>query len=143
MRIGNTSGINKAAELRKKKGASSADGSFKNLLDAPEETSAPASLGNAPAVQLSGILALNEALPYPPRVKQQLERGHNLLDELEILRLDLLYGHVTANHALRLTQRIREQHETIDDPKLEDILRSIELRCEVELAKLEAAQRRS
>jgi Class II flagellar assembly regulator len=63
-------------------------------------------------------------------------RGETLLDLLDRLRAGLLAGRVPAAHLVELAGLVRARRGTSGDARLEQIIDEIELRAEVELAKL-------
>lgn len=71
------------------------------------------------------------------------KKGESLLDKLEKIRTALLCGTISNSNIIALSQALREKREPDIDPKLSAILDEIELRVEVELAKLEMAKRSS
>jgi hypothetical protein len=68
--------------------------------------------------------------------KRLLQRGEELLDRLEDIRRGLLLGTIPKSRLNQLAQMVRNKREAGADPELAAILDEIELRAEVELAKL-------
>ena len=64
-------------------------------------------------------------------------RGQVLLDRLDEIRHGLLTGAIPRRTLDELARTAREQKDSATDPHLADILGEIELRAEVELAKLD------
>ncbi|MCB1508640.1 MAG: flagellar assembly protein FliX, partial [Hyphomicrobiaceae bacterium] len=67
--------------------------------------------------------------------RRAIQRGHDLLDSLEGLRADLLAGRVSGERLQRILSLVRRQSGS-GDPKLDEVIADIELRAQVELAKL-------
>jgi hypothetical protein len=63
--------------------------------------------------------------------------GHDMLDQLERLRIGIVGGVVSRADLERIAASIDRQRVRTDDPLLESILDEIELRAKVELAKLD------
>ena len=63
--------------------------------------------------------------------------GHDVLDELERLRIGIIGGVVPRGELERIAASIERRRAQTDDPALEQILDEIELRAKVELAKLD------
>jgi hypothetical protein len=63
-------------------------------------------------------------------------RGDDILERLDEIRRDILAGAVSRARLENLSQMLRTRRATIADPKLLEIIREIELRAEVEIAKL-------
>ena len=66
-------------------------------------------------------------------------RAEALLDRLEGLRRDILFGAVSLTTLTDLTALIDSERAAVDDPELAAILDAVDLRVRVELAKLETA----
>ena len=62
--------------------------------------------------------------------------GDRLLDRLEDIRHGLLIGAIPKENLAVLAQSMRAQRHKSDDPRLNEIIDEIELRAEVEIAKL-------
>lgn len=131
----------KTAEAGKKRKAASADGpNFRAHLqtgsDSVQETAAPA--GTAAISPIQSVLAAQEAGDHEEAdARRELFRhGDDLLDRLDELRHDILTGAVSRNRLENLTRRLRARRSTVTDPKLIEIINEIELRAEVEIAKL-------
>jgi len=137
MRIESNRPLKAAAARRDEKAAASNGGSsFAELLST--ETAA----GAAPAAPVGGslsLLALQEVSDQSTRRRQARARGEALLDGLEELRIGLLSGSMSREKLAGLARTIRSARVSIDDPKLQAVLDDIELRAEVELAKLSVA----
>ena len=65
-----------------------------------------------------------------------LRRGNELLDQLDEIRHALLVGHISRRRLETIAQMVRNRGADTDEPRLKAILDDIELRVEVELAKL-------
>ncbi|TAN78788.1 MAG: flagellar assembly protein FliX [Magnetospirillum sp.] len=68
--------------------------------------------------------------------RRLVRRGEELLDGLEDLRHGLLMGEIPKDKMMVLAQSVRSRRENCGDPRLGALLDEIELRVEVELAKL-------
>jgi hypothetical protein len=107
-----------------------------DALDAPDETAAaeaPASLGGIEA--LLAVQAADDATEREAR-KRLVQRGEDILDKLEEIRHGLLLGEVPREKLTALAESVRAQREACQDPRLAALLDEIELRAEVEIAKL-------
>ncbi len=69
--------------------------------------------------------------------KRLVRRGEDILDQLEEIRHGLLVGGLSQDKLETLAQTVRSSREDCPDPGLGAILDEIELRAEVELAKLQ------
>tara|TARA_B100000686_G_C16618175_1_gene877655 strand:+ start:41 stop:475 length:435 start_codon:yes stop_codon:yes gene_type:complete len=65
-----------------------------------------------------------------------VQYGDQLLDYLDEIKLAILYGAIPKDKLTNLAQILREKRKVCDDPRLNNIIDEIELRVEVEVAKL-------
>jgi hypothetical protein len=103
------------------------------------------SVETAPAVEASSGVTAIDSLLLIQQVDNSAERearrrlvrrGEELLDGLEELRHGLLMGEIPKERMMTLAQTVRNRRENCGDPRLGALLDEIELRVEVELAKL-------
>ena len=101
----------------------------------------PVSAGSAmPLASLSAILTLQSQDEIAAdRRRRATKRGHDLLDALDRLKAALLGGRVAAADLKAIAARLAERNGSTGDPRLDDLLGHIELRAQVELAKIEMA----
>jgi hypothetical protein len=95
-----------------------------------------AAVSSAPLATMDAILALQGEDDPAERRRRHARRGSDLLDGLDRLKAQLLSGRVAAADLKALAARLAERSSTSGDPRLDDIVGQIELRAEVELAKL-------
>ena len=72
----------------------------------------------------------------PEERRRRAKRGAEILDRLEEVRRGLLMGAVPKDRLADLARLVREKREQGADPVISRLLDEIELRAEVELAKL-------
>lgn len=84
------------------------------------------------------VQSMGDATEHESR-KRLIRRGEDILDRLEEVRHGLLMGSVSKDKLEDLAQMVRSRRESCADPRLGAILDEIELRAEVELAKLSRA----
>ena len=101
----------------------------------------PVSAGSAmPLASLSAILTLQSQDEIAAdRRRRATKRGHDLLDALDRLKAALLGGRVAVNDLKAIAARLAERNGSTGDPRLDDLVAHIELRAQVELAKIEMA----
>ena len=68
--------------------------------------------------------------------KKLIKRGYTLLEKLEEIRDALLLGYMSKDKLIETARMVKEHQAESSDPKLQEIMAEIELRVEVELAKL-------
>lgn len=104
--------------------------------DAPAET-VPAH-GLVGLESLLGIQEVGEDGANRRR-RAAAEYGDALLDRLDRLRFDLLEGDPSSASLVALAQALQGERRRSRDPRLDNVLDEIELRAEVEMAKLTRA----
>lgn len=108
---------------------------FSKLL--ARETGQAAGVASASAVAaVDSLLALQEVEDSTQRASRGRKRATDLLDKLEELRHCMLEGEIPADKLNALSRLVQSQRAAVDDPKLAEILDEIDLRAQVELAKL-------
>lgn len=131
--------VNKAKELASGKVKKSSGGAdfFSYLKETAKSDASPVSGMSGIAVadaifaaQLAGGAEERE------RKKKQIKRGFMLLDKLEEIRQALLGGRISVDRLIEISRFVKEQDSGSSDPRLNEIIAEIELRVEVELAKL-------
>lgn len=94
---------------------------------------APAAVGGIQA--LLATQAVDDSLEREER-RRLIAYGEDMLDKLEDIRHGLLLGSIPKDKLISLAQMVRSRRGNVSDPRLAGILDEIELRAEVELAKL-------
>lgn len=82
------------------------------------------------AAQMAGGVEEREAR------RKLLKHGKSLIEKLEEIRGGLLAGHISKDKLIEISRFVKEKHFLVEDERLNDIIAEIELRVEVELAKL-------
>lgn len=97
------------------------------------DTSSPQAIGGLTPVAIAPVFsnALNDDTPTQKHIK----RGYTLLNQLEKIRLDLVAGVIPLRDLRALMETIQARSLTIVDPNLAEIIKEIEIRAAVELAK--------
>ncbi len=135
MKISGPAGPNQVQPRGTAKRGRAGDGSFASALGG--ETPATQSAGNAaPASAIDALLALQEVDDATSGRKRAVRHANDLLDRLDAIRIGLLTGSIPKAQLQQLAQLARDGRPNVADPQLAEILADIELRAEVELAKL-------
>ncbi len=135
-------GAIKSAGSVKKRGAAGLTGNFAELLSVGENEEATGihQLSDLSATAaVDNMLALQEITEEEVQRKKLIQKGKNLLDEMEKLRTQLLIGSVPMATLQDLGRQLSIQRQLVSDPVLIALIDDIELRAAVELAKLEMA----
>lgn len=132
--------INKAEDLgasSKAKKASGGDSFSLYLKETMKPSSSP--VGGSAGISVSdAIFAAQMVNGEEEREKrrQMLRRGDTLLEKLEEIRDGLLLGYISKDKLIEISRYVRETKINTADEKLAELIGEIELRVEVELAKL-------
>ncbi len=68
--------------------------------------------------------------------KKLVKKANTLLDNLEEIRQEIIFGAVSKEKLIEISRLVKQKDVETNDEKLKEILAEIELRVEVELAKL-------
>jgi hypothetical protein len=132
---GKTTGPKGASKADAKK---TGDGTFGAMVSDADESAASAPVSRpAPVNTLDTLLALQAAEGSSEEAsKRARKRASDLLDHLDKVKIGLLTGELPRGTLQQLSQTISTHRSQIMDPKLTEILDEIDLRAQVELAKL-------
>jgi len=131
-----------ATPAAKKKGkASPASGQqfAEHLTSVNEAVNEPAVVGETSALgPVGSILAAQEVSDHSEQEARRIlrKRGEDILDRLDEIRRDMLAGAIPVERLANLAQMLKNKRESVEDTKLLEIIDEIELRAEVEIAKL-------
>jgi hypothetical protein len=136
--IGGTAATAPAGKTAKT--AKSAAGAFAENLASLDQAAEETATVDTPSA-VTGIAALlvtqgvGDSLEREAR-RRLVQYGESLLDQLEELRHGLLLGAIPKEKLIAMAQMVRSRRDHVPDPHLAELLDEIELRVEVELAKL-------
>ncbi|RAU22889.1 flagellar assembly protein FliX [Paramagnetospirillum kuznetsovii] len=123
-----------------KTGKSQGKGEFRQALvdsmDSMEEAHAVGATAGISGIDAILIVQQVDDAAEREARRRLVKRGEQLLDGLEDLRHGLLMGEIPKEKMMALAQSVRQRRENCGDPRLGALLDEIELRVEVELAKL-------
>jgi len=112
-----------------------ASGTF-SLDTASTTRAASATAGMRSIGGIDALLALQGVEEPGERRRKAVKRGRTALDALDALKLGLLSGTLDTAAVARLKAAAAGLAEATGDPRLDTVLAEIELRVEVELAKI-------
>lgn len=126
-----------AAQAKKKDRVSSGDGSFGSMVTGGAKESGGASATQSVA-RVDALLSVQAAEDPTERAarRRMHQRADHILDELEKIRIGLLTGTLTVGHVINVADMVAVHREKIMDPELTAILDEIDLRAQVEIAKM-------
>lgn len=131
--------INKTSDLNKSKGVKKAGGeSFSSYLSETMRSTSN-QVNSASGISITdAIFAAQMVNGEEEREirKKLLKRGNQLVDKLEEIRDALLTGYITTDKLIDISRMIKENQVESADPRLQEIMAEVNLRVEVELAKL-------
>ena len=134
MRVDPTGRANRLSGRRIERSGQGPGRSFAAQLDSAMGATPIAS--NAVVDSVSNVLALQEVGEAGARTRVR-RRADDILDRLDEIRHGLLLGSIPRHTLERLEHVVRTKAGETADPGLADVLREIEVRARVELAKLE------
>ena len=114
--------------------------SFSSYLSETDDTESAADAGRVRgAGGMLGLLSVqaNEEATEREQRRQAYDYGEDLLADLDSLRVGLILGEYNHMQLQGLVNRVQQRQKTDNDQGLNDILADIELRAQVELAKLQ------
>lgn len=112
-------------------------GDFARALEETEEGSETVrTQAAAPVSGIDALLVIQEVGDPTTGRRKARARGAALLDRLDDLRLGLLTGSLPQQQLDQLRELIDSERAQTDDPHLNEVLDEIDLRVQVELAKL-------
>ncbi len=116
------------------------DSHFGDFLTSGPSSSESASQASAIGT-VDSLLALQGAEDPTARSarRRMKERASVILNELDKMRLAMLTGRLTVGHMIDIADVISSHREKILDPGLTSIMDEIDLRAQVELAKMRIA----
>lgn len=132
--------IRKTNELAQGKGARKI-GSGENFADylksgatsATQNVQATAAMTSAEAIFAAQMVNDEEERQIR---KKLVKKGQTLLENLEEIRDGLLVGELSKERLIEISRMVKQKDASSSDEKLQEIMQEIELRVEVELAKL-------
>ncbi len=136
MKIQGTQKSSTTAEIKKATKSQASSQAFSDSSGVNQTQSVPSSSQISGIVPTDALLSIQEALTLNHADQESVNNGHKILDDLEQVHKGLLLGHFSINTLSDLVDRIRINRQKAESPELENLLEQIELRAEVELAKL-------
>jgi len=139
MKVSKTGGTKETRSTSKKGLVSDSGEAFSESLKSAQGGTALASIvGSGVVGNVDALFSVQEA---PDAIdlrsrKQAITYGEDLLRRLDELKLGVLNGSMPKEKLTDLAQYLRQKRQSSDDLLLNEIISEIELRAEVEIAKL-------
>lgn len=140
MKIQGPSNIQKTSKAKKADKASETDGGFDDFIASGTTQTSPAKSTQSIA-KVDVLLAVQGAEdPTERAARQRMKlRAGSLLNELDKIKTALLTGRLTLGHCIDIADVVASHREKVADPTLTSILDEIDLRAQVEIAKIRKA----
>lgn len=122
-------------------GSAAHGAAFAGLVDAgldAEESQETTAMRTTAAID--SLLSAQEVPDFQAGRRRAVQRGRDLLDQLDSLRVSLIAGTLPRQRLERLVEALAAKHTSLADPGLAAVLDEIELRARVELAKYDTRQ---
>src|SRR4051812_11025817 len=140
MKVEGPNGSRPSVSVRRSATAGSDKGAFAKVLEGETEEGGASSVRKVgPVAAVDALLAVQEIGEEQERRAKARRRGESLLDELDEVRHGLLLGSLSEGRLQALVGLIQSERPDVDDPQLSEVLDEIDLRAQVELAKLQRA----
>ena len=140
MKIDGPGKSQQASQTQRKGKTSGTGGAFgEYLTEGAEQAEAPSATHSI--AHIDTLLAVQETENPTERAarKRMQARADTLLDELERMRMALLTGTLTVGHVIDIADVVAQHREKIMDPRLTAVLDEIDMRAQIELAKMRQA----
>jgi len=139
MKVSKTGGTKETRATSKKGLVSDSGEAFSESLKSAQGGTALASIvGSGMVGNVDALFSVQESPDAidPRSRKQAITYGEDLLRRLDELKLGVLNGSMPKEKLTDLAQYLRQKRQSSDDLLLNEIITEIELRAEVEIAKL-------
>ena len=138
MKVDRSKGAGSTTGPKKSSSSSDADGAdFSQFVSGGASEASGASATQSIA-QLDSLLAIQETEdPTKKAAKKRAQmRSNSILDKLDQIRIKMLTGDLTVGHMIDVADVVASHRDKIDDPQLTAIMDEVDLRAQVELAKM-------
>ena len=140
MKIEGPSKSQKAGKSSKSSKSGKTDGTFGAMVtSAAKETAGTAATQSI--ARVDALLAVQgvESSTEGKAKRQMRERGDKILRQMDHLRLGLLTGNLTLGQVVDIADVVASNREKINDPEMSAVLDEIDLRAQIEIAKMRKA----
>ncbi|WP_373086658.1 flagellar assembly protein FliX [Sneathiella sp.] len=135
MKVGGSGRASPASGTKGKKASSKSGERFSVSDETVDSVAAGNVASGSPISSIDALMALQGVDDESGGNKKALTKGQDLLEKLDAIRHGLLTGDLSARKLLQLQETLAAYKISGADPKLAEIVRDIEVRAAVELAK--------
>ena len=138
MKVSSTGPAKGVSKTAKKTKAGQASGDFASHLGKTSSSDGHTEIMETPPVaSMDSILSIQEVGDATEEENRRAlyQRGEDILDRLSEIQREILSGSISVDRLQNLAHMLRTRRQTVDDPRLQQIIDEIELRAEVEIAK--------
>ena len=114
-------------------GVSFSDYLSSGKIDQNQQVQATSAITSADAIFAAQMVSDEEEHQIK---KKLIKKSNTLIDNLEEIRNGLLSGEISKDRLIEISRFVKQKDISSQDERLQEILQEIELRVEVELAKL-------
>lgn len=142
MKIGGPDSTQKVGGPKKTDKAGRAGGASFGSLLGTDEAEAPAHTSATGVIAgIDALLAAQETDDPAQRASRgrMRKRGDDILRQLDKLRLGMLTGTLSVGNLIDIADVVASHRERINDPQLSSLLDEIDLRAQIEIAKMRMA----
>ena len=131
--INKSQDVSSASKAKKAQGGASFSSYLTSLKSDTPGVSGPANISVADAIFATQMVDGEEEREIK---KKLVKRSSTLIEKLEEIRDGLLIGEISKDKLIEISRFVKDRRFETSDTKLQEIIEEIELRVEVELAKL-------
>ncbi len=140
MKIEGPSKTQKSSKADKTSKVGKADGTFGEMV-ASATKEASATTATQSIARVDALLAVQGVGTATERAakRRMHDRGEQVIGQLDHLRLGILTGSLTLGQVIDIADVVASHREKINDPKMTAVLDEIDLRAQIEIAKMRKA----
>lgn len=140
MKVEGPSKTQKTSKTDKTNKTGKTDSTFGDMVTGATKSASGASATQSIA-KVDALLAVQGAESATERSakRRMRERGEQVLRQLDHLRLAILTGNLNIGQVIDIADVVASHREKINDPKMSAVLDEIDLRAQIEIAKMRKA----
>ncbi len=137
MKVSGPKDTQATSKTKKASGSAGGGSSFSSMISSGSSETA-ATQATQSLAQVDALLAIQGAEdPTAKSSKKRMrKRADTVLDALEKVRMAMLSGRLTVGHMIDVADVVASHREKITDPEMTALMDEVDLRAQVELAKM-------